>query len=126
MLPVSDPLATGLVASLTRPGGNVTGLSWFSHEVSAKRLELLRDAFPRTKRVAVLINSNNPSKASIIPAMERAARSLKLEILQFEASGPDEFESAFTAMAAKRVDAVTVLDDPVLIANAKAIANLAV
>src|SRR5712692_4473120 len=53
---VADPVATGLVASLARPGANVTGLTWFSHEVSAKRLELLRNAFPRAKRVAVLIN----------------------------------------------------------------------
>jgi len=122
---VADPVATRLVASLARPGGNITGGSWVSHEVSAKRLELLRDAFPRTKRVAVLINPGNPSNAPILQAMELAARSLKLEIPQFEARGPQEFESAFTAMAAKRVDAVTIIDDAVLIANAKAIANLA-
>ena len=125
MAVVADPVATGLVASLARPGGNITGGSWVSHEVSAKRLELLRDAFPRTKRVAVLINPGNPSNAPILQAMELAARSLKLEIPQFEARGPQEFESAFTAMAAKRVDAVTIIDDAVLIANAKAIANLA-
>src|SRR5216684_4296283 len=119
MAVVADPVATGLVASLARPGGNITGGSWVSHEVSAKRLELLRDAFPRTKRVAVLINPNNASNPPILQAMELAARSLKLEISQFEARGPNEFESAFTAMAAKRVDAVTI------IANAKAIANLA-
>ncbi len=122
---VADPVATGLVASLARPGGNITGGSWVSHEVSAKRLELLRDAFPRTKRVAVLVNPNNASNAPILQAMELAARSLKLEIPQFEARGPQEFESAFTAMAAKHVDAVTIIDDAVLIANAKAIANLA-
>ncbi len=125
MAVVADPVATGLVASLARPGGNITGGSWVSHEVSAKRLELLRDAFPRTKRVAVLINPNNASNPPILQAMELAARSLKLEISQFEARGPNEFESAFTAMAAKRVDAVTIIDDAVLIANAKAIANLA-
>ena len=123
---VADPVATGLVASLARPGGNVTGLTWFSSEVSAKRLELLREAFPRTKRVAVLINPGNASNAPILRAMELAARSLKLEIPQFEARGPNELEIAFTAMAAKSVDAVTIIDDPVLIANAKAIANLAV
>ena len=122
---VADPVATGLVASFARPGGNITGGSWVSHEVSAKRLELLRDAFPRAKRVAVLINPGNPSNAPILQAMELAARSLKLEIPQFEARGPQEFESAFTAMAAKRVDAVTIIDDAALIANAKAIANLA-
>ena len=122
---VADPVATGLVASLARPGGNVTGLTWLSHEVSAKRLELLREAFPRTKRVAVLINPDNASSAPILHAMEVAARSLKLDTQQFEARGPNEFERAFTAMAAKRVDAITFIDDPVLIVNAKAIANLA-
>jgi ABC-type uncharacterized transport system substrate-binding protein len=121
----ADPVATGLVASLARPGGNVTGLTWLSLEVSAKRLELLREAFPRTKRVAVLINPDNASNASILRAMEVAARSLTLDTQQFEARGPNEFELAFTAMAAKRVDAITIIDDPMLLANAKAIANLA-
>jgi putative ABC transport system substrate-binding protein len=122
---VADPVSTGLVASLARPGGNVTGLTWFSQEVSAKRLELLKAVSPRTKKVAVLLNPNNASNASILDAMEPAARSLRLEIQQFEAREPNEFESAFTAMAAKRVDFVTIIDDPVLIADAKAIANLA-
>jgi len=121
----ADPVATGLVASLARPGGNVTGLTWLSLEVSAKRLELLREAFPRAKRVAVLINPNNASNASILHAMEVAPRSLKLDTQQFEARGPNEFERAFTAMAAKRVDAITIIDDPMLNANAKAIADLA-
>jgi ABC-type uncharacterized transport system substrate-binding protein len=121
----ADPVATGLVASLARPGGNVTGLTWLSREVSAKRLELLREALPRTKRVAVRINPHNDSNASILEAMELAARSLKLDLQQFEARGPNEFERAFTAMAAKRVDAITIIDDPMLNANAKAIANLA-
>jgi len=122
---VADPVATGLVASLVRPGGNVTGLTWFSHEVSAKRLGLLRDAVPRTKRVAVLINPDNSSNAPILQAMELAARQLKLEIQPFEARGANELESAFATMAARRVDAVTIIDDAMLIANAKAIANLA-
>jgi ABC-type uncharacterized transport system substrate-binding protein len=121
---VADPVATGLVASLARPGGNVTGLTWFSHEVSAKRLELLRDALPRTKRVAVLINPDNASNATILDAMELAARSLKLEIQQFKARGPKECEKAFAAMATKRVDAVTIIEDAILLANAQAIANL--
>lgn len=123
---VSDPVATGLVASLARPGGNVTGLTWFSDEVSAKRLELLRDAVPRTKRVAVLINPDNSSYPPILQAMKLAARSLKLEIQQFEAREPGEFESSFAAMAVKRVDAVTIIEDAMLIANAKAITALAV
>jgi putative ABC transport system substrate-binding protein len=123
---VADPVSTGLVASLARPGGNVTGLTWFSHEVSAKRLELLRDALPRTKRVAVLINPDNPSNAPILRAMELAAGSLKLEIPQFGARGPGELEGVFATMVAKRVDALTIIDDAMLIGNARAIATLAV
>lgn len=123
---VADPVSTGLVASLARPGGNVTGLTWFSHEVSAKRLELLRDALPRTKRVAVLINPDNPSNAPILRAMELAAGPLKLEIPQFGARGPDELEGVFATMVAKRVDALTIIDDAMLIGNARAIATLAV
>jgi len=112
---VADPVATGLVASLSRPGGNVTGLTWFSSEVSAKRLELLREAFPRMKRVAVLNNPDNSSSVAILQAMELAATSLKLEIQQFDVRGPNEFESAFAAMAAKGVDAITIYDDAMLI-----------
>jgi putative ABC transport system substrate-binding protein len=123
---VADPVSTGLVASLARPGGNVTGLTWFSHEVSAKRLELLRDALPRTRRVAVLINPDNPSNAPILRAMELAAGPLKLEIPQFGARGPGELEGVFAAMVAKRVDALTIIDDAMLIGNARAIATLAV
>jgi len=123
---VADPVSTGLVASLARPGGNVTGLTWFSHEVSAKRLELLRDALPRTKRVAVLINPGNASNAPILQAMELAAGPLKLEVPQFGARGPSELEGVFAAMAAKRVDAVAIIDDAMLIGNARAIATLAV
>jgi putative ABC transport system substrate-binding protein len=122
---VADPVATGLVASLARPGGNLTGLTWFSHEVSAKRLGLLREALPRTKRVAVLINPDNSSNAPILRAMELAASQLKLEIQQFEARRANELERAFAAMAAKRVDAVTIIEDAMLIANARVIANLA-
>jgi putative tryptophan/tyrosine transport system substrate-binding protein len=105
---VADPVDSGLVASLARSGGNITGLTWFSREVSAKRLELLKDAVPRTKRVAVLSNPDNSSNPPILQAMELAARSLGLELQQFQARGPNELESAFAAMAMKRVDAVTI------------------
>jgi putative ABC transport system substrate-binding protein len=121
-----DPVASGLVASLARPGGNVTGMASFGPEGSAKRLELLKDAFPHTRQVAVLLNPDNPGQIKLVfPAMGAAAKSLKLELHQFGARGPGEFENAFAAMAKKRVDAVVSTDDPVLIANAGAIAKLA-
>jgi len=121
-----DPVALGLVASLARPGGNVTGMAGFSPELGAKRLELLKDAFPRTRRVAVLFNPDNRGGTEVtIPAMEVAAKSLKLELHQFEARRPGEFDSAFAAMAKSRVEAVVPSQDGVLTENAGAIAKLA-
>ncbi len=121
-----DPVALGLVASLARPGGNVTGMAHFSPEVAAKRLELLMDAFPRTKQVAVLFNPDNPSFIRVtLPAMEAAAKSLKLELRQFGVRRSGEFDSAIAAMAKIRVDAVVVLDDGLLVANFGPIVKLA-
>ena len=120
-----DPVASGLVASLARPGGNITGSAFFNLELAAKRLELLKEAFTRTKRVAVLLNLDSPVNAHILEAMEPAAESLKMELQQFKVRGPNEFESAFTAMAKRRIDAVVINEEPMLIANAKGIADLA-
>ena len=121
-----DVIALGLVASLARPGGNVTGVTGFGPEATAKRLELLRDAFPRTRQVAVLLNPDNPIAMRVtFPAMEAAAKSLKLELQQFPVRGPGDIDSAFAAMAKRRVDAVVSTDDGVLVANFGAIAKLA-
>jgi putative ABC transport system substrate-binding protein len=121
-----DPVAMGLVASLARPGGNVTGMSGIAPETIAKRLELLVDAFPRTKQVAVLFHPDNPGYIRlVVPAMEVAAKSLKLELQQFAVRGPGDLDNAFAAMAKIRVDAVVTTDDPVLVANFGAIAKLA-
>jgi len=126
MANTGEAVATGLVASLARPGRNVTGSTGFSPEAAAKRLELLKDAFPRTRQVAVLFNPDNPSYIRLsLPAMEAAAKSLKLELQQFPVRGPGEFDSAFAAMAKRRVDAVVIGQDAVLTANVGAIANLA-
>jgi putative ABC transport system substrate-binding protein len=121
-----DPVASGFVASLARPGGNVTGMVGFNPEVSAKRLELLKDAFPRARQVAVLLNPDNPGNVrSYFPAMEATAKSLKLALQPFWVRGPGDIDSAFAAMAKRRVDAVASGDDPVLIVTARATANLA-
>ena len=122
----ADPVALGFVASLARPGGNVTGLTGIAPETVAKRLELLVDVFPRTKQVAVLFNPDNPGYIRLVfPVMEVAAASLKLGLQQFPVRGPGEFDSAFAAMAKIRVDAVVTTDDGVLAANFGAIAKLA-
>lgn len=120
-----DALVVGLVANLARPDGNVTGSTFFNPEVAAKRLEVLRDAFPRIKRVAALQNPDNPAMGPVIKAMEQTAKALKLELLLAGVRTPDELDSAFSAMAAKRVEAVVAIEDAMLNGNIKKIADLA-
>ena len=120
-----DAVATGLVASLARPGGNVTGSTFFALELYAKRLELLKEAFPRTRRIAFLVNPDNATVAPAVAASERAAKTLKVELHQVAVRGPNEFSSAFSAMARNRLEAVSVTEDAIFNVNAKAIADLA-
>src|SRR5262245_63104465 len=86
-----DAVATGLVASLAHPGGNITGSSFFNPELAAKRLELLKEVVPALTRVAVLMNPGNPVNEVSLQAMERTARSLGLELQQVNVGGPEEF-----------------------------------
>jgi putative ABC transport system substrate-binding protein len=120
-----DPVASGLVASLSRPGGNITGVAFFNPELAAKRLELLKEVFPQIRAVAVLLNPNNPISQPNFQATDLVARALDIELKQFEVRGPGEFESAFIAMASRHVEAVAVLDDAMLIVNAGTIGQLA-
>jgi putative ABC transport system substrate-binding protein len=122
-----DAVASGLVASLPRPGGNITGSTYFSPEVSAKGLELLKEALPLIRHVAVLVNPDNPQVTGpAVQAIARIAGSLKLELHPFEARGPSEFESVFAAMAKQRVDALVVADDSMLNDNRGGLAALGV
>jgi putative ABC transport system substrate-binding protein len=120
-----DPVAAGLVASLARPGGNITGSTFFAPELAAKRIELLKDVFPRITQVAVLVDSGSPASKTWLQAMVTTARSVKVTLHEFPVRGPHEFDSAFAAMVKKRVGAVGVLDQPMFFTNAKAIADLA-
>ena len=120
-----DPVAAGLVASLARPGGNITGSTGFQFELAAKRLELLKEAVPRLQRVSVLFYALNPNKAVVLREMEAAARANKVELHQFEVRALEEFPSAFAAMANKRVDAAVIGEDPLLNSNVGVIAALA-
>ncbi|MBI3371458.1 MAG: ABC transporter substrate-binding protein [Betaproteobacteria bacterium] len=122
---VADPVTAGLVGSLARPEGNLTGTSVFTAELSAKRLELLREFLPRAKRVGVLLHPENASMAMIFESMEAAARSLKLEVHSIPLRGPEEIEGAFGAMRARKIDALVVLEDPILIAISRTIAEYA-
>ncbi len=125
MAGTGDAVATGLVASLARPGGNITGSTDSVPELTAKLLELLKEVMPRTGRVAVLVNPDNPSHAPVFKAMEATARSLKVELHRVEIRGRNEFESAFAAMTKSRVDAIVVTTDSLFNANVRAIADLA-
>ena len=107
-----DPVADGLVTSLARPGGNITGLTGaVGPEIGGKRLELLKEAVPKVSRVAVLSNPANPSSVPYLEATKTAAGSLRVQLQMLEARGPDELESAFAAMTRERTDALFVLSD---------------
>jgi ABC-type uncharacterized transport system substrate-binding protein len=121
---VGDAVGTGLVASLARPGGNITGLTDSVPELNAKRLELLKEAAPHTGRVAVLINPANRTRTGLTP-LESAARSLKVELQTVDVRRPGEFERAFSAMPESRIDAVVVMQDALLNDNVRVIADLA-
>ena len=120
-----DAVATGLVASLARPGGNITGSTSFSQQLHAKRLELLKEAMPNLGLVGVLFNPRNPAFTTDLQEMETAARSMKVRLQRFESQGPNEFAGAFAAMTRSHVDAVVIQEDGMLNDNTRAIADLA-
>ena len=120
---VADALGAGIVTNLARPGGNITGSSFFHTELLAKRMELIKEAVPRITKVAYLRNSRNP-EGSALPAMQIAAKALKLDVQLFLVRGPDEFGDAFASMAKKRLSALVIPDDSVLVAHLKTLADL--
>jgi putative tryptophan/tyrosine transport system substrate-binding protein len=105
----ADPVGAGLVASLARPGGNVTGLSTGGTELRGKQLQLLMEAVPGLRRVAVLANPDVPGKARDLRDVEDAARSLNVQIQVVEARAPDELSAAFATAARERTGAMLVL-----------------
>ncbi len=119
-----DAVATGLVASLARPGGNITGSTFFGLELSAKRLELLKSAVPRLARVAVLLNPDSRGYRVDFDSVKRTAALLKVELLEAPARSPREFEDAFALMLRRRVDGVVVLSDSMLVANMQRLGEL--
>ncbi len=108
-----DPVGLGLVASLARPGANITGLSFsVEMETAGKGLELLKETVPHLRRVAVLSNPANPAHGLAIRHLKVAARSLSVQLQLLEARGPSEFDSAFAAMARERAQVLFVVLDP--------------
>ena len=112
MASTADPVGSGLVSSLAHPGGNLTGVSWFFAEITAKRLELLKEAAPHIKRVSVIYNPLNPISEPAVVAIESAAKTLKIRMQRLEVRVPADFDAAFSMMTRQKTDAVTVLEDP--------------
>jgi ABC-type uncharacterized transport system substrate-binding protein len=122
MTNVGDAVGWGIVKSLARPGGNITGDTFFITELVAKRLEVLKRALPGVQRVAVLANPDNPRMSPSVESMDRAAKELQLVLLKFDARRAGDLERVFSAMAADNVQALALVEDVVLIANSSNIA----
>jgi putative ABC transport system substrate-binding protein len=123
---VGDAVASGAVASLAHPGGNITGLTFFQPELNVKRIELLKEAVPDLTNVGVLLNSTNQMNAPVLPLVAEVVRHLGMELHQFAVREPGDFNAAFGDMAAKGVRGLVIFDDTMLISNARAIAALAI
>src|SRR5205814_1525240 len=122
----SDPVEAGLVESLARPGGNVTGLTSLTGELSGKRLELLKEAVPKLARVAVLYDPAGPAFIrDVKEVLPVAARALGLTLQPWEVRATDGFEKVFAALNKQRPDGLYILAGPLMRANEKRIANFA-
>jgi ABC-type uncharacterized transport system substrate-binding protein len=121
----ADPVKTGLVANLNRPGGNVTGVSFFSNELAAKRLGLLHELLPQATVIAVLVNSSFPDAADQLRDVQEAARTLGLRIRVLNASTESEIDTGFATLAQQRADALVLAADPFFTARRKRIVALA-
>jgi putative ABC transport system substrate-binding protein len=120
-----DPVGYGLVSSLSRPGGNVTGVNILTAELNAKRLDLLKEALPGASRVGILANPEPPAYRVARRNLEGAARSLGMRLYIRDVEAPDDLDRAFADMRKERVDALLVMNDPLLFAQRGRIAGLA-
>ena len=113
MAAVGDPIGVGLVASLARPGGNVTGLSAIAPELEGKRLELLREVVPKLSHIAVLMNPDSPVERLVVPEFQAAGAASGVEIRAVPVRTPDDFTAAFATVASSRAQALYALGNPV-------------
>ncbi len=122
-----DPVASGLVASLRRPGGNVTGTAGSAgHEIIGKQLQLLKEVAPRTSRVTFIWDTASTAAQSHLKELETAGRALRVQVQSLQVRGPEEFEGAFAAMARDKADALLVSRDALFLVHRKKLADLAI
>jgi len=127
--PIADPIGSGLVANLARPGGNITGITFMAPELGGKRLELLKQAVPGMTRVGVLSHPGDPSEAtvkSVLEQTEAAARALGVQLLRLEAQGPNDFDRVFAAMSRERVGGLILIPSAMFIDERRRIVNVVV
>src|SRR5215510_8707965 len=122
---VGDPVAAGIVDSIARPGGNVTGLTFFFVEICAKRVELIKEDIPALNRIAVLINPANPSHLLALPTMQGMASALGAELVPIETKGLDDVAATIATMSARGARALVAIDDPLFLSIARQIAEFA-
>jgi ABC-type uncharacterized transport system substrate-binding protein len=125
---MGDPVGDGLVASLARPGGNITGLTFLGPELVAKRLELLKEALPRVSRIAALWHPGayaERTTSAMLQETEAAARTLGVQLQRVEVRGPDELDRAFATMTRERAEALIVLPSAMLYNECRRLVDLA-
>jgi ABC-type uncharacterized transport system substrate-binding protein len=120
----ADAVASGLIVSLSHPGGNITGSTFFGPEISAKRLEMLKDALPRLARVAILLNPDSGALHATLEAMKKTATALNVELIEVPARSPDGFEDALARAHHQRADGLVVMDDTMFVANMRRLGAL--
>jgi putative ABC transport system substrate-binding protein len=125
MMDPGDPVASGLVASLARPGGNVTGISSVAPDLAAKRLEMLKGALPKVSRVAILFNAAIPPAEVAMKEMTAAAVVLGLQVQSVSVQGPKGFDDAFGTITRERADGLIVFADPLTFSHQELIVNFA-
>jgi ABC-type uncharacterized transport system substrate-binding protein len=125
MIAVGDPVATGIVASLRQPGGNITGLTSIAEETESKRLELLREILPKVSHVAVLSNPENQSAAASLSANQAAARTLGIRVQVFEARAAGELDETLKSIVTERPGALLVVGDRLFLHNRQRIVDFA-
>lgn len=120
-----DAVATGMIASLARPGGNITGMSDDAGPLSAKRMEILKEAFPKAKRIAILWNADDHAMTLRYRAIDNAARVLQVTVQPLGVRDPDDFATAFAAMTRERPDALFLVADALTTLNRKRVIDFA-